>query len=179
MTNKFLAPDVLQAAVESVGKRARQEQVKIVLVGGYAMQLYGSDRLTGDVDFAAADLIGMKPEARLKFGGIQTRTPNGVPVDLIVRQDKYRALYEIAIETAQPSSRVSTRIARPEFLAVMKFAAARGKDIQDLTWLIVNEKIDLIETSTLAQTFLGGYAQDRFDETVALTLWKKSRGEEP
>ena len=50
---RFLAPELLIAGVSEIVAIAARARVTALLVGGLAMQHYGSDRLTGDLDFAA------------------------------------------------------------------------------------------------------------------------------
>jgi hypothetical protein len=49
--------------------------VRIALLGGFALQQYGSDRLTGDIDIAAPEVLDGLPAGKaLTFGGVQTTT---------------------------------------------------------------------------------------------------------
>ena len=87
---EFLSPEILDQAVVDITEIARESGVRLVLVGGYAMQLYGSPRLTANVDVATLEMLeSLEPEQELSFGGAQVRAPNGVPVDIIVRNDEY------------------------------------------------------------------------------------------
>lgn len=77
---KFLSPAELAQALQEVVDLAKKERVTVALVGGYAMQLYGSDRLTGDLDVTADKKIKALTEVgTLSFGGVKAVAPNGVP----------------------------------------------------------------------------------------------------
>ena len=79
MTNyqkRFLDPKQLESAAAEVGALAKQEGVRVALIGGFALQHYGSDRLTGDIDFAADSVLeGLPSGPPLSFGGVQTTSP--------------------------------------------------------------------------------------------------------
>lgn len=175
---KFLDPALLGEAVDQVGALARRERVRVVLIGGFALQLYGSDRLTGDVDFAAAQRIDALPRGEpLSFGGEQTHAPNGVPVDLVLRQDDYAGLYEEAIERATKIPGVAVPVVRPEYLAAMKMVAGRGRDEADLAFLIVSEIVNPSKARRVIRQHLGPYAAGEFDQLVDEVRWRASRGE--
>lgn len=71
---RFISPEEATAAIAEVAARAREEGVRVALAGGNAMQLYGSDRFTADVDFVAAEIIMALPcEGTLSFGGTKSR----------------------------------------------------------------------------------------------------------
>ncbi len=95
---RFLSPDALAQAVSEVGAIARAADVDVIVIGGYAMQHYGSDRLTCDVDFAVSAPLAALPKGQLlKFGGVRTVAPSGVPIDVILRRDAYARLYTAAV----------------------------------------------------------------------------------
>lgn len=174
---RFLDPAVLDAAVLEVAEVAQRAGVHLALVGGYAMQLYGSPRLTGDLDFAAdsapAKYHGMPT---LSFGGIRTRTSTDVPVDIITREDDFASLYEEAVQTAQVIEGVPVPVVLPEYLAAMKMVAGRsGKDDADLEYLIRSGVVDLEKARGVIKRFLGAYAKKEFDATVALVDWKRTK----
>lgn len=79
----------LEAAAE-IGKVAAVENIEWALVGGVAMYLYGSPRLTKDVDIIASKIVSLKANAPLTFGGNNYTIEVGkykVAVDWIVRND--------------------------------------------------------------------------------------------
>lgn len=175
---KFLDPALLGEAVEQIGALARRERIRVVLIGGFALQLYGSDRLTGDVDFAATERIDALPHGKpLSFGGEQTEAPNGVPVDLVLRDDDYASLYEEAIERAKKMPGIAVPVVCPEHLTAMKMVAGRGRDEADLAFLIVSEIVNPTKARRVIRQHLGPYAAGEFDRLVDEVRWRASRGE--
>lgn len=175
---RFLDPAILDEAVREVAQAAKNENVRIAVIGGYAMQVYGSDRLTGDVDFAADDLIrAFPPGPELSFGGVQTETSSGVPIDLVLRSDVYQPLYQDAIEKAKRVKGIPVLVARAEHLAAMKMAAGRsGKDDADLDFLIVSGVLDVDKARRIIAKYLGVYGAESFDRIVELARWQRGRG---
>jgi hypothetical protein len=174
---KFLDPALLAEAVGQVGALAKAEGVRIVLIGGFALQLFGSDRLTGDVDFAAEERVRSLPRGKaLSFGGEQTEAPNGVPVDVVLRSDDYAGLYEEAVTRATRVQGVPVPVARPEHLAAMKMVAGRARDMVDLEFLVASGTADPARARRVIRKHLGPYAADEFDRVVEEIAWKASRG---
>src|ERR1700728_901663 len=100
MTRTLLSPEALHGAVTLAHSIALSEGISTALVGGYALQFYGSDRLTADVDILASRRIqGIVDIGPLSFGGNHSMV-EAVPLDVIVRADDYQALYENALESA-------------------------------------------------------------------------------
>lgn len=174
---KFLDPALLMEAVEQVGALAKAEGVRVALIGGFALQLYGSNRLTGDVDFAAEERVrALPPGPALSFGGEQTEAPNGVPVDVVIRDDDYAGLYEEAVAKAVRVKGVTVPVVRPEYLAAMKMVAGRGRDATDLEFLIASGTVRPERTRKIVKKHLGPYAAGEFDRIVDEVEWKASRG---
>lgn len=171
---KFLAPEELLAGVAEVAKIADREKVRIVLIGGLAMQHYGSDRLTGDLDFAASDVLdGLPSSGSLTFGGMQSTTSNGVPVDIIVRDDDSQSLYEEVVSTAPMVRRMGVRVATPEHLVAMKLQASRTKDESDLKFLLASGVVDTKKARALIRKHLGSFAAEELDRVVDEVAWEK------
>lgn len=126
------------AALERVVGVAARQGVAYALIGGIAMHLYGSPRLTKDVDVIAAAVLPLTAEKRLGFGGERYHVKLGkrvVPVDWIVRDDTARKFYESALQEAYqlPSG---WPIVTPEWLIILKYIAGRFKDQQDAVYLL-------------------------------------------
>jgi hypothetical protein len=71
-------------ALGKVASVAEDNGVAYALVGGIAMHLYGSPRLTREVDVIATARLPLTPEKRLGFGGERYNVKLGkrvVPVD--------------------------------------------------------------------------------------------------
>lgn len=173
---RFLGPEEIKEAICVSVDIALQQNIKLALVGGVAMQVYGSDRLTHDADFIA-DKAPIEGEP-LSFGGVRTKLA-GVPVDFIVRNDDYKDLYEEALDTAVRSiEEPKTFVVRPEYLAAMKLAARRDKDALDVKKLIALNVLNMDKTLDIINRHLGRFAVDEFKSLVSEVSWKISRGEE-
>ncbi len=125
-------------ALERVAGIAESNGVEYALVGGIAMHLYGSPRLTKDVDVIASALLPFEAERRLGFGGERYHVKIGkrvVPIDWIVRNDTARKFYESALEDAYESPS-GLPIVTPEWLIILKYIAGRFKDQQDAVYLL-------------------------------------------
>jgi hypothetical protein len=58
----------------------------VALAGGVALQLYGSDRFTRDIDIVGGTSIAaLPPLGVLSFGGYRSETPSGVPTDVLMQ----------------------------------------------------------------------------------------------
>ncbi len=164
----FVDPDVALAAIQEATKAARRERIPIALIGGLAMSVYGSDRLTKDVDFAATRLprfasIG----SPLPFGGTRVWTPRGLELNFVVRTDEAQALFADAVAKAK-RTRWGFALVRPEHLAAMKLEAGRDKDHFDLRFLLLARKgarslVSRSRTRALVGRFLGATAAKAFD----------------
>lgn len=176
---KFLSPEVLAAALRQVAQVAKEEGVRVALVGGYALQFYGSQRLTADLDLVAERALeGLPADRQLSFGGVGVTAKNGTVVDLIVRDDDYAKLYEAALDHAAAHRKVATPIVLPEYLAAMKLASGRGKDELDLEFLILSvlDTAGRVRARKVVKKTMGAYAAQEFDRVVEETEWKASKG---
>jgi hypothetical protein len=166
----------IQVALLEVCEAARAAGRKVALAGGVALQRLGSDRFTSDVDFIAdAPLPGYPERLQLSFGGYGTTTRNGVKVDLIIRDDAYRALYEEALLYARVSAD-GVPIVSPEYLAAMKLVARRGKDRADLQFMIAAKAFDVPKARRIIKRTLGAYAAEDFDAFVQVARWEMRKG---
>ena len=173
---KFLNPEDIEETISEIAEIATQAGIETVLVGGVAMSVYGSDRLTKDVDVACRDeyLPSMKMLKNLSFGGISAKSPSGHSVDIIVRNDAYRSLYIAAIENARDEG-LALRVVSPEYLAALKMAASRDKDRLDLEILYHLEVLDIKKTRSIIRQYLGEYATREWDSLISEFEWKSSR----
>jgi len=178
---KFLSNDVLEEAAKEVTEWAREENVEAALIGGFAMGIYGSPRLTGDLDFIASDdLPGVRKTGTLTFGGYRFMAENGTPIDWVLRDDDYRPLYEEALEHAR-TQKDGTRIIRPEYLAAMKLATHRPIDQEDLVFLLQQPRlVPLSKARDIVTRLVGGpFARDEFNRVVDEAKWRKATGRPP
>lgn len=174
---RFLDQSEIDAGIAEVADLAARERVAILLVGGCALHYYGSDRLTADIDFAAErEIPGLPGEKRLTFGGIQSHTPSGVPVDWIVRADDYAAVYEEALQHPRRLPDLPVPIVSPEYLVAMKMVARRKKDAADLETLVLSGTVDIDKARRIVKRLLGAYAAEDLDAVVAEAEWHQRRG---
>lgn len=136
---KFINPEQIDRAIIAVKSMSEREGAMAILIGGVAMQVYGSPRLTKDVDFAVDRPLPQPENFRflgpIDFGGGAYIAPDGAKIDIVVRNDEYKALYDEAIQAAILSEE-GILIVSPEYLAAMEFAAHTEKHTLDLKWLL-------------------------------------------
>ena len=136
--NPMIDTDTGLAALRQVAVLANENGVEYALIGGVAMHLYGSPRLTKDVDVIASALLPLTAERRLGFGGARYQVQLDkqlVPLDWIVRDDTAHKFYEAALKEAYKLLS-GLPIATPEWLVVLKYIAGRFKDQQDAVYLL-------------------------------------------
>ena len=173
---RFLPTDEIRRAIVEVLALASPAGVRVVLIGGAAMQHYGSSRRTTNVDFATAAAIGGLAEGDpLAFGGYASTAPCGVPVNIVVRSDKYAGLYAQAVATAMQVASLAAPVVRPEELAAMKMVAARDRDAIDFDHLIRAGVANLDRAVTLIEEHLGSYGAEVFARRVERVEWQKHR----
>ena len=174
---RFLSAREVDEAIDEIADLAEDDAAQVVLIGGCAMQVYGSSRLTQDVDVAAGSAIeGLKPASDLSFGGYISKTSRGVPVDVVVRDDEYAPLYEAAVAHAVEFDDIALPVVDPNYLAAIKMAAGRDKDQLDLEYLITSGELDEDETKKIVREYLGLYAVDEFDRIAEEAKWKAKSG---
>jgi len=147
----MIATDVGIEAAQKFGELAAQEEIEWALAGGLAMHLYGSQRLTKDVDIIASQNLSLTPKHQLSFGGGSYALQIGkyeVPIDWIVRSDGYQKYYQAALKDAirLPNG---LRIVTPEWLVILKIIAGRQKDFDDVVFLL--QRRELVNRPTVKQ----------------------------
>jgi len=166
--------DELMDAAAAVAQTANGGEV--ALAGGLAMQVWGSPRLTGDLDVVANSGLGYQgPE--LSFGGVRTHE-RGIDLDVIVRDDEWQGLYEEALTEAVNVRGVPMPVITPEYLAAMKMVAGRTKDEGDVRYLVLMEGFDRKKAETIVRRHLGPYAVKEFRSLIDEAAWRRSRGDE-
>lgn len=175
---KFQDPAAIEGAIAEVAARADESGVRVALIGGMAMQLLGSDRLTWNLDFVCSGLIEhVQIRNMLSFGGASVSTSRGYPVDLIVRNDAYSALYEEALGSSVVEPGLPVRVVQPRYLATMKMAAARDKDKFDLKILIRLGVVSFEDVAPIVKKHLGEYALRELKRIFDEAAWMASVGE--
>ena len=125
------------SALEQIAITAEKENARWALIGGIAMHIYGSQRMTTDVDVVADKVLSIPSERYLSFGGARYRSKVGkkdVAVDWIVRNDQVRVFYAAALSSAVDIKGVP--IVTPEWLVILKYLAGRFKDQEDGVYLL-------------------------------------------
>ena len=172
--SRFLDPAQIDAALAEIARAV--DPRKIALAGGVALQAWGSDRFTADVDVVSSTAIPLlSTKGKLTFGGERAVASNGVPVDVIRRSDDYKQLYGRALETATRIAGVPLRVVTLPFLAAMKMVAGRGKDEADLEWILVESKAKYTDVRRVVSNYLGKYAATELDAQLDLARWQKKR----
>lgn len=133
-----ISTDTGLEAAQEIGEIAERENIEWALVSGIAMYLYGSPRLTKDVDIIADKILSIEANAPLTFGGNNYTVEIGkykVAVDWIVRNDGYAKYYKQALKEAvkMPGG---FRLISPEWLLILKMFAGRQKDFDDAVFLL-------------------------------------------
>jgi hypothetical protein len=139
-------------AIEIVGDLANANGIEWAICGGIAMNIYGSPRLTKDVDFVASQTLPLVFTRQLSFGGhryiIQTGKKT-VEVDWIKRFDAWKDLYQAALNDAVEINGIP--IITPEWLVLLKWFANRFKDQEDAVYLL---RSDLVNRRTLKANYV-------------------------
>lgn len=129
------------SAVKKLAEIAERENVEWALAGGIAMHLYGSPRLTKDVDVVSEKFLSLEGKHRLSFGGISYEVKVGkkiVTIDWIVRSDDYIEYYRQALKDAVKLPD-GMKVLTPEWLVILKSIAGRPKDRDDAVFLLKNQ----------------------------------------
>lgn len=147
-------------AARKIGEIAAGENIEWALIGGIAMYLYGSPRLTKDVDIIASDYVSLEANAPLTFGGNNHTIEIGkykVAVDWIVRDDGYAKYYRAALTEAVALPN-GIKLISPVWLVILKMFAGRQKDLDDAVFLL-NEK-DLVNRSKVKENVVRVAGED-------------------
>ncbi len=154
----MISSDTGLEAAQKMGQLAAQQEIEWAVAGGLAMYIYGSPRLTKDVDIIASQNLSLTPDHPLGFGGSSYTLQVGkyaVQVDWIVRTDGYRKYYRAALtdSVVMPNG---LRVITPEWMVILKINAGRQKDLDDAVFLL--QQPQLVDRPTVKQklTDVGG-----------------------
>jgi hypothetical protein len=139
--------------IETVGKLADENDIDWALAGGLAVILYGSDRLTKDIDIIASKKLPLESVGNLVQGGERYSVKTAkktVAVDWITRTDEAKKFYEQALKDAVMIA--DTPILTPAWLVILKFIAGRFKDQEDGVFLLRQK--GLVDRNKLKQMIL-------------------------
>lgn len=175
---RLLGTEDIERALQEVAWIARRERTRVLLVGGVALYYYGSERLTADVDVVAQipPPPDLPDEGTLSFGGIRTRTPGGVPLDWITRDDDFAHVFREALDNGCTLPGVPIPVVGREYLVAMKMISGRDKDDQDLIALLQSGEVDIPNARRIIKRLLGAYAAQDFDGRVLEAEWRAARG---
>ena len=123
--NPTISTDTGLEAAQMVGQIANREEIEWAVAGGIAMHLYGSPRMTKDVDIIASKDISLTPQHRLTFGGSSYTLQVGkyaVQIDWIVRNDGHREFYRQALQEAI-SLPNGLHVVTAEWLVILKYGS--------------------------------------------------------
>lgn len=134
-----LDEDSAKEAIATVGDLAKENNIDWALAGGLALILYGSDRLTKDIDIVASRLLPSKlpVEGKLRQGGERYRVETkrrSTSVDWIIRNDDFKSMFQEALAESVEIGGVP--VLTPEWLVILKFIAGRFKDQEDAVFLL-------------------------------------------
>jgi hypothetical protein len=149
-----ISTDTGLEAASKIGKIADAEKVDWALIGGIAMYLYGSPRLTKDVDIVASNIVSLKPNAPLNLGGYNYIVEIGkykIAVDWIVRNDGYAKYYQAALKESVKMPQ-GFKLITPEWLVILQLFAGRQKDYDDAVFLLKDK--ELVNRSTVKENIL-------------------------
>ncbi len=135
----LLDDESARQAIETVGAIANQHDIDWALAGGLAVIIYGSDRLTKDVDIIASKLLPptLPVAGRLRQGGeryVVETEKRATNVDWIIRNDVFKSMFDEALSEAVRIKGIP--VLTPEWLVILKFIAGRFKDQEDAVFLL-------------------------------------------
>jgi hypothetical protein len=137
--------------------------IRFALVGGVALQAFGYPEGTKDVDFIVTDLpkelYPLEEGLPLDIGGSSYFVNKTIEVDLIVRRDGYKTLYEEALDHAVDQAGLP--IITLEYLAALKYLAGRPKDLNAVRWILSGPgRVNSVWIGMLLEQHLGQYARE-------------------
>jgi len=172
---KFLGPEQIEGALDEVAELADHSGAQVALIGGVALQLYGSDRMTKDIDFVGdVEFEGLIEPGRVGIGGFKGKTSNGVQVDVLIGGD-YPSLRTATLENAEEVAGLPVRVARLEHILALKLVAGRQKDELDIKTMLMLGNADLELTREIIGEHVGKYAVGDFDSFVIEVAWRQKR----
>jgi hypothetical protein len=162
-------------AVEILTEIAEANDVKFMIAGGLAVQLYGFTRATTDADVLASAVLPIENFRQLSFGGesykVQISNGKTVIVDWIVRNDEKKDVYEASLKEPENLSE-KLKIVSPEWLVIIKQLAGRGKDELDLLWLLRRDGlVDREKVKDLVRKVFGRFAYVLIEDLEANFLY--------
>ena len=112
----------------------------------------------------------------MSFGGIKTTAKSGAPVDYIVRDDAEADLYDAALDAAETVPGVPVPVVTIPYLGAIKLAAGRGKDVQDLEFLLRAHPASFKAMRAVVAKYVGDYAVGDLDAHRSTAVLKGRPG---
>ena len=159
-SSHMISTESAVAAAQQMAEIAEKEDIEWAIAGGVAMHFYGSPRLTKDLDIIASKSTSLTPQHGLSFGGsnYQLHVDNTlINVDWIVRNDNYQKYYRAALRDAIELTN-GLRVITPVWLVILKYIAGRGKDLDDIVFLLKRPK--RIDRSAIKQKIVDTAGED-------------------
>ena len=156
----MISSDTGMEAAKQIGELAAQEEIEWAVAGGLAMYIYGSPRMTKDVDIIASKNLSLTPDHPLGFGGNSYTLQVGKyagQIDWIVRTDGYQKYYRAALLDAVKIPN-GLRVIKPEWMVILKINAGRQKDLDDAVFLLKQNQ--LVDRPTVKQKLIGVGGED-------------------
>lgn len=133
----LLDDETAAQAIRIVGELAARNNIDWALAGGLAVILYGSCRMTDEIDIIASKTLPIYSQGLLKQGGARYKIRTSkkiVAVDWIVRKDDAEPFYRAALVDSVLIEGIP--VIRPEWLVILKYIAGRVKDKEDSIFLL-------------------------------------------
>lgn len=170
MSRKRINLDVIDEesvseAIDAVGKIADENDIDWALIGGLAMNIYGSDRLTKDIDIISTRRLPISPDkiaGPLRQGGeryVIKTSRRFANVDWIIRNDGFKKMFQEALAESVKMS--GTPVITPEWLVILKFIAGRFKDQEDAIFLLSRK--GLVNRKTIKEKIIKHAGQMAWD----------------
>lgn len=169
---RLLTAEEIVRGAREVADLARNHGVRVVLIGSVAMHAYGSPSGAVRVTVAATSALPLCRECAPSGG---CATTSGVPVDVVIRRDKYKRLYRDAIDSAQYREGVPLPVVRPEELIAMAMVSARASDHADVDYLLGTGAIDHARARKVVGKHLGKFAVDVYVRRVEAVVARHAR----
>jgi hypothetical protein len=176
MRKPVLSVEQLRRGIAEIAAAAKQEDARVLLSGAAALALYGGDRFAPHLEVVAGRaLAALPPERALPFGGHRSRTPSGVPVDVILRADDFAPLFDEALQGGRSVPGVPLPVVEPEHLVAMLLVGGRPADHLDIATLVELRAFDEAEALQRVRRLLGAYAARALRAQIDEARWRLSR----
>ena len=155
------------------------EQPKVALVGGLAMQLYGSTRLTADIDVVVHDAYEVPPKAELlNIGCFSTKHAKSTWTSSSVTMTGRVSTKKPASEQRPCPRRIPHVLGRDFRTPPRHEDGGRSKDELDARYLALMPGLNHAKAKAIIREHLGRYAVDDLKRLIEEAKWRRGRGED-